>query len=56
MEEYHAIFAERMIQHPGGTANLQYGLFFVVFSRLTIAIKTHAPLHTGRANEQNDVL
>ena len=23
MEEYHAIFAERMIQLPGGAANLQ---------------------------------
>ena len=31
MEEYHAIFAERMISAPGGTANLQYGLFCPLF-------------------------
>ncbi len=27
MEEYHAIFAEADDSAPGGTANLQYGLF-----------------------------
>ena len=27
MEEYHAIFAERMIQRPAVQPNLQYGLF-----------------------------